>query len=91
MLHIVKHPQQLVLLERYLQPSDAIMLIESAVYASSEQAANFARLYFDGPVYVLEEDLLARGWLSRCAKSMQVVNMEGWVDLTVMYEKSISW
>ncbi|EKO3435771.1 sulfurtransferase complex subunit TusB [Vibrio fluvialis] len=91
MLHIIKHPQQLAIASRYFQPNDAIVLVENAVYATSEQSPFFGYFNNHNPVYVLKEDLEARGWLNRCAQNIQIMNVADWVELTVNYDKSMSW
>ncbi|WP_441257288.1 sulfurtransferase complex subunit TusB [Vibrio sp. Vf1514] len=91
MLHIVKHPQQLVLIGRYLQANDQLLLVESAVYATSEHSPYFAHLPTQQCVYALKEDLEARGWINRCAQNIQVVNVDAWVELSVNHDKSMSW
>ncbi len=91
MLHIIKRPQQLALIRRYLLDTDSIMLIEDAVYATSPHSRYFVDLAAIQQVYALREDLAARGWLEQCATSIQPLTMEQFVELTVSSLKSISW
>ncbi|NIY93841.1 sulfurtransferase complex subunit TusB [Vibrio diazotrophicus] len=91
MLHIVKSLEKLKLVFRYLQQDDAILLVENAVYASREHSEYFKQLVPATRVFALEEDLLARGWLEKAEKNIQVINKFEFVELTVSHAKSISW
>ncbi|WP_136487915.1 sulfurtransferase complex subunit TusB [Vibrio sp. H11] len=91
MLHIVKNPQQLALVSRYLLSQDALLLVENAVYAASQVSPFYSHLPTAVPVYALQEDLQARGWLAHCPPLVEVIDMDGWVDATVKYGKSITW
>jgi len=91
LLHIVKSLEKLKLVQRYLKPSDALLLVENAVYAASEDTAYFAHLRQLNEVYVLQEDLQARGWTKKCSATIQIINRFGFVELTINQDKSISW
>lgn len=91
MLHIVKTPQQLALVCRYLGHGDALLLVENAVYAASQITPYYAHLPTGVPVYALQEDLRARGWLTRCDQPVQSVDIDAWVDISVKHSKSITW
>ncbi len=91
MLHIVKSQQKLKLVSRYLQPSDVLLLVENAVYATGEHTEFFTHINQVNDVYVLQEDLQARGWQEKCSESIQVINRFEFVELTVNHSKSISW
>lgn len=91
MLHIVKSQQKLQLVGRYLQPHDSLLLVENAVYAASENTPHFADIANINDIFVLEEDLNARGWREKVAKNIQVIDRFEFVELTVNQEKSISW
>lgn len=47
MLHIVKTPQQLALVSRYLLSQDALLLVENAVYAASQASPFYSHLPTD--------------------------------------------
>lgn len=91
MLHIVKSLEKLKLVQRYLQPSDILLLTENAVYAVAENTEYFAHIRKVNGIYVLQEDLQARGWLKKCATTIQIINRFDFVELTINHDKSISW
>ncbi len=91
MLHIVKSLQKLKLVQRYFQPSDTLLLVENAVYAASEYTEYFAHIRQFNDVYVLQEDLQARGWIKKCSATIQIINRFDFVELTIKQGKSISW
>lgn len=91
MLHIVKSLEKLKLVSRYLQPTDTLLLVENAIYASSPQAEYDAQIERAGQVFVLQEDLQARGWSEKVAPNMHIINRFEFVELTVKHSKSISW
>ncbi|NAW69642.1 sulfurtransferase complex subunit TusB [Vibrio sp. V27_P1S3P104] len=91
MLHIVKKLEQLTWLSRYLQCGDVLLLVEQAVYASKISSPYYRYLPCDSTVYALQEDLAARGWLEACAEPIHIINIAGFVDMTINFEKSISW
>ncbi|MFV0449519.1 MAG: sulfurtransferase complex subunit TusB [Vibrio sp.] len=91
MLHIVKSLEKLKLVSRYLQPTDTLLLVENAIYASSPQAGYDAHIVRAGQVFVLQEDLQARGWSEKVAPNMQIINRFEFVELTINHSKSISW
>ncbi len=91
MLHIVKTPEKLKLIHRYLQAEDTLLLVEKAVYAASEHSEYFAYINQLNDVYALQEDLQARGWLMKCANSIKIIDRFGFVELTANTSKSMSW
>ncbi len=91
MLHIVKSLEKLKLIQRYLQPSDVLLLVENAVYASAEHSAYFAHISQTNDVYVLQEDLQARGWLKKSSSNIHIIDRFEFVELTINHAKSISW
>lgn len=91
MLHIVKHtcalPQALAL----ALPGDTLLLLEDAVYAVLPgHKAHQAVLEAGLPVYVLQEDLAARG-LAELDSPIEQVDFAGFVDLTAEDASSITW
>ncbi len=91
MLHIVKSLEKLKLVTRYLQPTDELLLVENAVYASSEYSEHFDQITLAIQVFALQEDLQARGWSEKAAENIQIINRFEFVELTVNHSKSISW
>lgn len=91
MLHIVKNIDKLPLVMSLYQEEDALLLVEGAVYGSSQHSAAFSFLSEQGSIYVLLEDLNARGWREKVAPLVHVVDMLGFVELTEQYKQSITW
>lgn len=99
MLHIVnKSPFEKLSFNSCLnhaQAGDSILMIEDAVLGSIKNSS-FSELLEIGleniKVYVLGEDLAARGINhKRIIKGIEVVNYDGFVELTVINEKIQSW
>lgn len=99
MLHIVnKSPFERNALSSCLGHAlagDSVLLIEDAVVgaiAGSTAAGELSTALADKSVYVLKEDLAARGMQeSRVVEGIQLVDYGGFVDLTVNNEKTQSW
>ena len=97
MLHIVnRSPYQSRSIEQclnQLQPNDALLLIEDAVYAAlknsrwqSSLAASSAKLY------VLKSDLMARGLTDKpLSETIKQVDYSGFVELTENHTPIHSW
>jgi len=71
------------------QPTDKLMLIQDAVYAIMK-ADMTDTLLTHGPIYVLSEDLLARG-LQIDNKLYIAISYPEFVTLTLECEQVISW
>ncbi|WP_165312427.1 sulfurtransferase complex subunit TusB [Vibrio ziniensis] len=91
MLHIVKSLEKLKLVSRYLQPTDDLLLVENAVYASSQHSEYYSQIVVTGQIFALQEDLQARGWSENSAQNIQIINRFEFVELTISHSKSISW
>lgn len=71
---------------RFAQTNDVILLIEDGVIAALQHAK------MDQPVvYALEADLRARGLLDRVLPNIQLINYNGFVDLTVRHYPIQNW
>ena len=74
---------------------DSVLLIEDAVVgaiAGSTFAGALSAALADKSVYVLSEDLAARGMQeSRVVEGIQCVDYGGFVDLTTENDKTQSW
>jgi len=69
---------------------DAIMLLGDAVYACHHQA--WLAGLGDRQLYVLAPDMRARGLqVNDLSPLVHPVDFEGFVDLTVAFERIISW
>ncbi|MGM0534984.1 MAG: sulfurtransferase complex subunit TusB [Pseudomonadota bacterium] len=73
-----------------MSPRDRLLLIEDGVQGALPQ---LVRYYagLEGRLFALKEDLASRGLLGRCDASVQVVDVEGFVDLTEEAERTVSW
>ncbi|MCL7939144.1 sulfurtransferase complex subunit TusB [Halomonas sp. ATCH28] len=73
-----------------MSPEDRLLLIEDGVQGALPQ---LVRYYagLEGRLFALKEDLESRGLLGRCAASVQVVDVDGFVDLTEEAERTVSW
>lgn len=89
MLHIVKHYSELAEVLRYLSESDAVILLEDAVYAAlPEHKAHL--LYKQARcIYCLLADVSARGLGNYITNHM--VDYDGFVALTEEHATCITW
>ena len=69
---------------------NALLLIEDAVYAVNPQHKTYP-LIKGVNTFVLQSDLAARGILNRMSPSIEMVDYEGFVDLTSEQENSLTW
>jgi tRNA 2-thiouridine synthesizing protein B len=72
-----------------LNSSDGLLLTQDAVYAVMNDAMN-AKLAEVHSVYVVKEDLEARGVQVACDK-VQLINYAEFVELSLQYDKVMSW
>lgn len=71
-------------------PDDVLLLIEDGVQGALPQLVRYYA-QIEGRLFALREDLGARGLLGRCAESVQVVDVDGFVTLTEEAERTVSW
>jgi tRNA 2-thiouridine synthesizing protein B len=75
--------------------SNAILLIEDAVYTSVNRSAHAALQEkikdLDLKCFLLKEDLLMRGLNSELAEGFSIIDYAGFVQLSIDYEKVQSW
>jgi tRNA 2-thiouridine synthesizing protein B len=71
-------------------PDDVLLLIEDGVQGALPQLVRYYA-EIEGRLFALREDLEARGLLGRCAESVQVVDVDGFVTLTEEAERTVSW
>lgn len=77
---------------RYSEKHSEILLLEDAVIAAICGGEWQERLISSGRrIYVLKEDLLARGIASQIASQFEIVDMEGFVELTVRNVTQMTW
>jgi len=71
-------------------PDDRLLLIEDGVLgALPSQVRHFTPV--NGRLFALREDLAARGLEGRCDETVQVVDVDGFVELTEEADKTVSW
>ncbi|GHE19516.1 sulfurtransferase complex subunit TusB [Halomonas urumqiensis] len=69
---------------------DRLLLIEDGVQgALPTLVRHFEAL--EGRLFALREDLVARGLAGKCDASVQVVDVDGFVELTEEAERTVSW
>ncbi|MGM0692048.1 MAG: sulfurtransferase complex subunit TusB [Pseudomonadota bacterium] len=73
-----------------MSPRDRLLLIEDGVQGALPQLVQYYA-GLEGRLFALKEDLASRGLLGRCDASVQVVDVEGFVDLTEEAERTVSW
>lgn len=69
----------------------AVLLIEDGVYAALDGTIRSAFETLGLPCYVLREDLEARGLSEKMTGPFRVLDMGGFVKLTLDYAKVQSW
>lgn len=70
----------------------AILLIEDGVYAAHKSSAPLFETLNDGiKLYALEADIRARGLMSALLPNVELINDEGFVRLSLEYDKVQSW
>ena len=69
---------------------DAVLLIENAVYAIKHAAMLELLINRGSQLFILKEDCDARG-LTNISDNIQQMDYAGFVELTLQYEKVVSW
>ncbi|MFY2509809.1 sulfurtransferase complex subunit TusB [Vibrio pectenicida] len=90
MLHILKSITALEEVNKVYLDTDILLLIQDAVYAVNPLHRTYPLLKKFN-ILVLKSDLEARGMLNRVSPSINVVDYEGFVDLTVEHATSLTW
>ncbi|MEN3752741.1 sulfurtransferase complex subunit TusB [Mangrovibacter yixingensis] len=95
MLHTLFHsPSQidLSLLKRNLREGDALLLLQDGVYAAIEGSAAFSELRAcSASLYVLEDDVQARGISGQISTSIGRVSYNDFVTLAVKHKNQMAW
>lgn len=82
----------MVLLMSMLKSLDDVLMLQNSVVLALEKNIFIKKLLtYSVFLYVLEEDLCARGLLNKVSSYVRVVNYKKFVDLTVKNEKQMSW
>lgn len=75
-----------------LQPGDDLLLLQDGVTAALQGSAPLARLLASAAnVYVLQEDVTARGLAAQISTEVQWVDYTGFVALTAGHPKQMTW
>ncbi|MEI8632476.1 sulfurtransferase complex subunit TusB [Vibrio sp. PP-XX7] len=90
MLHILKNQQSIHQALPYIQSEDCLILIEDSVYCANKKHECYPSLA-DFHVYVLREDLEARGLQSFVAEDVDIVDYSGFVHLTATNTSLMTW
>ncbi len=98
MLHILRHAPGQAIFDRALDslsPGDALLLIEDAAYAllpGTDSARALRSLAQQMQLYVLEQDLLARGLSAEASPpGAQHIDYLRMVEVCVAQPKVLSW
>tara|TARA_B100001059_G_scaffold201388_1_gene208707 strand:+ start:1612 stop:1920 length:309 start_codon:yes stop_codon:yes gene_type:complete len=91
MLHIVKSAEKLKLALLYSQPQDQFILVEDAVYVCLPNHELYTQISAVEDVSVLKPDLDSRGLQQLASSSLAQVDFDGFVKLTVLNDKSVTW
>ena len=70
----------------FMRPDEQLILIQDAVIASAVD--KWISMFRDRNIYVLHEDLLARGLIAKAGK---VISMDEYVDLVVTHGSPLCW
>ena len=92
-LHTISGSPRSGLLDSCLKlicPGDGILLIQDGVYYGCLPYL-LDCVSRDNAIFALREDLLARGVLSKLAERIDPVGYRRFVELTIDYDKVISW
>ena len=96
MLHTVNRSpyasNMLTLCLRYAPPKSAILLMEDAVIAGIEGGFWLEALVScDHCIYLLQEDVIARGLAKKISSHMNLIDINGFVSLTEQHNQHIKW
>ncbi|MFC1503047.1 sulfurtransferase complex subunit TusB [Pseudomonadota bacterium] len=96
MLHTITtspfHTQSLQSCLRYISQDDEILLLQDAVIAGLRENFWCEAIKNSGvKIYLLKEDLLARGIVEKVDDSFDVVDYKGFVSLSTEHETQMNW
>ena len=91
MLHIVKTADKLKLALLYSQPQDQFLLVEDAVYVCLPNHELFTQISAVEHMSVLKPDLESRGLQQLASEAIPQIGFDGFVELTVLNDKSVTW
>ncbi|NQV70223.1 MAG: sulfurtransferase complex subunit TusB [Pseudohongiella sp.] len=73
-----------------LASGDAVLFIEDGIYHCSDNKA-LSAIEALVKLYVLREDLMARGMLGKNLADAEIVGYDAFVELCCEYDKVVSW
>jgi len=75
-----------------LAADDDVLLLQDGVLAALK-GSPFAEMLLTSPatIYVLEDDLLARGLTEQISANIRKVGYNGFVELTVRHPQQLAW
>ncbi|MDD1782161.1 sulfurtransferase complex subunit TusB [Enterovibrio sp. ZSDZ35] len=77
---------------RYAEPNCAILLIEDAVIAAISGGEWQQKLAASGHrIYILKDDVIARGILDKVALTFELIEMKDFVGLTEQHVTQMKW
>jgi tRNA 2-thiouridine synthesizing protein B len=76
----------------FLGKQDELVLFQDGVIAAIIDSKHLSSLLgTEAVIYVLEEDIIARGLFSKITRSVEVINYAEFVDITVRHSKQINF
>lgn len=77
---------------RYARPKSTILLMEDAVIAAIEKGLWEKTLLDSGHfIYLLRDDVIARGFEGKISSKINCVDMQGFVTLTEQHSGHLKW
>lgn len=75
-----------------LSPGDDLLLLQDGVLAAVAEGA-WSQVLLDSPatVYVLEDDLIARGLVEQISTNIRKVDYNGFIELTIRHPQQLNW
>jgi len=78
-----------------LHENSVLLLYQDAIYLAIDDDTQYGTkirtLAAKQKIYILEEDLIARGLQNKIIDTIIVTNYEDFVALTIQHDKTISW
>ncbi|ALV90779.1 MULTISPECIES: sulfurtransferase complex subunit TusB [Pantoea] len=75
-----------------LQEGDDVLLLQDGVTAALEGSQMFLKLSSSpATLWVLEEDVLARGLVGQISTNIQPLDYTGFVALTIKHQQQVAW
>ena len=88
-LHTVNKPVLLDLCLRSIEDGDALLLIEDGVYGAQQYCVE--QIPVGISIYVLRQDLEARGLVTRIDERVVMAEIKDFVSLCCHHDKIINW